>query len=161
MTIAVDPLFTPAEDRRLLYQQRYRAEFVTLALWRIVHERAHWREITVRRETGAGGGVRAVGAGSLRSYSAGVFDVRVPAHARLGVTEHHVRLYRGELRRVLESLKPEERHALDEWLLKPRHSCVFRVHGDRVHRNEGAGEDLARAALKLMAATRVLGAEHG
>lgn len=157
MTIAVDPLFTPAEDRRLVYQQRYRAEFVTLALWRIVHERAHWREITVRREAGAGGGVRAVGAGSLRSYTSAVYDVRVPAHARLQVPEHTIRIYRGELRRVRETLKPEEEHALEEWLLKPRHSCIFRVHGDKVQRNETASEDLARAALKLMAATRVLG----
>lgn len=152
-----DPLFVPQSERHAVYVQRYRAEFVTLALWRLVQERAHWKTITVRADAGEGGSTRAVGAGSLRSVSSAVFDARVPAHARLQVPDHWIRIYRGELRRVRGELKPEEEHALEEWLLKPRHSCVFRVHGDRVQRNEGASEDLARAALKLMAATRVIG----
>jgi len=153
----VDPLFVPRSERHAIYVQRYRAEYVTLALWRLVHERAHWKTITVHADGGEGGSIRAVGAGSLRSFSSAVFDARVPAHARLQVPDHWIRVYRGELRRVRENLKPEEEHALEEWLLKPRHSCIFRVHGDKVQRNETASEDLARAALKLMAATRVLG----
>lgn len=151
MTI-VDPLLVDHSTRHALQVQRWRAEYVTRELWRILQGRAHWSVLT-RSGNSEGGGAIVVGAGSLASLKAAFVDVVVPADARLGVEDHQLRVWRGSLRVAWRSLKPDESFALEEWLHRPRHSAIFRREGAAVRRNHGTGEDLARAALKLLAAT--------
>lgn len=149
----VDPLLVDASTRGALQLQRWRAEHVTRELWRVMHGRAHWTVLT--RGAGPGGGAVVAGAGSLASTRAAFVDVVVPAAARLEVGDHQLRVWRGSLRGAWQGLKVGEAFALEEWLHKERHSSVFRLEGAAVRRNHGVSEDLARAALKLLAAVSV------
>ncbi len=148
----LDPLLVDHSTREALQLQRWRAEHVTRDLWRIMQGRAHWSVITRNGFAPGGGGTVVAGAGSLASLRAACFDVMVPGVARLGFTDHQLRVWRGSLRVAWQGLKPDESFALEDWLHRDRHSAVFRLEGATVRRNHGASEDLARAALKLLAA---------
>lgn len=157
MTLLLDPLLAPRDTTHALQLQRYRCEYVLRGLWRIVQGRAHWQVAIARPADLEGGSFRTVGGGSLESRKAAFLLVEVPAHARLGIDEHQLRLWRRSLHKAWQSLKADEEFALEDWLNRERHNAIFRVEGATVRRNQGASEDLARAALKLMAAVDVAG----
>lgn len=156
--IATDPLFADESVQHAIGLQRYRADYLARDLWRLGRGRLHWSHVVKSR---GDGGVVVVGGGALGDLKAAYVDVIVPAHARLGVEDHQLRLWRGSLRRVRKTLKRPEEDAFEEFLHKERFSSVFRVVGAHVRRNEGASEELARAVLKMMAAVQLRADERG
>lgn len=153
MTQVLDPLFASAETAHQLQLHRYRAEYVLRELWRIYHQRTGWRHVIVRRDGGSGAVV--AGAGSMGSVRAAYVDVIVPAASRLEVDEHLMRMWRSSLRAARRTLTADEDFAVEEFLHRQRHAAVFVVEGGGVRRNRSASPDLARAALKLMAAAEI------
>lgn len=146
-----DPLLVAADEAALIQLARWQAEHVSRDLWRVTHGRAHWTSVTLRSPA-ASSSALVVGGGSVGSMRAAYVDVVVPAAARLGIDDHLVRVWRGDLRRAWGSLKRLEELAFEDWLNRERHSSVFRLVGAAVRRNDGVSEELARAALKLLAA---------
>ncbi len=160
MSLAVDPLFEAPETKAAIGVQRYRADYVARDLWRLYHGRVRWA-LLVRQATSDMPGTAVKGGGSLSSLRAAYLDVVVPAHARLGLVDHRLRVWRSGLRQARGSLKQDELLALEDWMERAAFSSVFRVVGPHVRRSEAASEDLARAVLKLMAGVEVLRDDRG
>lgn len=152
---ALDPLLLDDRVKADVQVQRYRADYLMRDLWRLYHGRVQWG-VLVRHAGGAElRGAAVAGAGSLSSMRAAYRDVIVPAHARLGVEEHVLRVWRGALRQARRTLQRDEELAVEDYLLSGRHASVFRVDGAYVRRSATSSEHLARAALKLASAGEV------
>lgn len=150
--IALDPLLLDDRVKADVQVQRYRADYLMRDLWRLYHGRVQWSVLVRHAGSMDGRGAAVAGAGSLRSMRAAYRDVIVPAHARLGVEEHVLRVWRGALRQARHTLQRDEELAVEDYLLADRHASVFRVDGAYVRRSATSSEHLARAALKLASA---------
>jgi hypothetical protein len=153
MITSSDPLFEADETRAAIGLQRWRADAMMRELWRLHHNRTHWK--TVIKASSEGSSAVVVGGGSTGYLKAAYLEVVVAGHTRLGIEDHQLRVWKGTLRRVWRDLKPHEDLALESYLLQERHSSVFLADGPYVQKGRGTSDDLARAALKLMAAAEV------
>jgi hypothetical protein len=127
--------------------EKWRADFVLYALWRVAHDRDHWRHLRTKP-------LHLVGNGSGRGGSLGgaaYLRVRVKALPALGIEAHELRLWRDDYVRALKNLSSDQRHELKYHLARPRYSSVFRFHrrAGLVQASDTVEAALAQAALKI------------
>jgi hypothetical protein len=132
--------------------EKWRADFVLYSLWRVAHDRDHWRHLRTKpiHIVGSGRGGSLGGAAYLR--------VRVKALPALGIEAHELRLWRDDYIKAVRSLTSDQRHELKYHLARPRYSSVFRFHrrDGNVQLNDNVEGVLGEAALLISYATKVV-----
>lgn len=102
----------------------WRANWVVLALWRVVHGEADWVVAEPQGRLGWGGG-RAL---SGRSEAPAFLPIHVPALWEADIRAHDLRLWRDGYRAYLRGLSPGERMALEAYLGRGRPSRLAYWH---------------------------------
>jgi hypothetical protein len=153
------------EDRDIhqVYLLRYRAEYVMRKLWEITQGRSHWRSAGTTRSTlggGAGGGVGVAGIGQATRAKYAL--ITVPECAVLEFEGERLRLWSTHLSRRVNALPFDQRKAVEDFLLEPRPSAVFKLvkRWAMVRRDDNASEHLAKAALTIVSLTDPIAAEQ-
>jgi hypothetical protein len=148
------------EDRDIheVYLLRYRAEYVMRKLWEITQGRSHWRSAGVNRPalgSGSRGGVGVAGIGQATRAKYAL--ITVPECAVLRFERERRRLWSTHLARSVNRLPFDQRKAVEDFLLEPRPSAVFKLvkRWAMVRRDDNASEHLAKAALSIVALTDV------
>lgn len=144
-------------DIQDVYVQRYRADYVARALWRLSQGRAHWHRMPMTPGSVGSSGFSVRGGGTVTGVR--YLPITVPPCAVLHLDDQRLRLWASDYRQSLCGLTTDERDAWEDYLLKPRLSSVFYLvrRWAMVRRSDNASEDLARAALKLVGDVEVAG----
>jgi hypothetical protein len=134
--------------KRATELEKWRADYVLKALWRVAHDRQVWHTMKTKplHLVGGNGGMPAV-----QSSSPAFLLIRVGELPEMGFEQHKLRLYRREYQAVLDVLSGFERHELKYHLAKPRYSSVFRFHrrACNIQLNDTVEVALGEAAVKI------------
>lgn len=138
--------------KRATELEKWRADHVLRALWRVAHERQRWfslppKPLHLR-------GINRSDLPGIGCSSAAYLVIWVEELPPLGIDEHTLRLYRGDYARALDRLSGRQRHELKYHLAQPRYSSVFRYHRREgvVRLNDVVDEALGEAALTIVGA---------
>ena len=128
---------------------KYQADHLAKALWRLTNDRIFWQNASARTQQNGRTVEKQVGG----ITKPGFIVVSVQSNLYLGLISHHLRLWRSDYASFYNSLLPDDRHALETYLLKPRHSAAFhlRKRERRMYRTGDTDEVLERVLLKLTA----------
>lgn len=141
-----------------VYLRRYRAEYVSHFLWKIVHGVSGWTRLPAGSEMwheaqeGGGGYVGTAQNGARLAL------ITVPACFALGMDAQRLILGASTLERLLATMPLDERSAFEDFLNQRRHSAIFQLVKKHamVRRNPNASRELASAAMRLEAICEVL-----
>lgn len=128
---------------------KYQADYLAKALWRLANDRIFWQSASGRTPNSGRTVEKRVG----RVTKPGFIVITVQSSLYLGVTSHHLRLWRSDYAKLYASLPEDELDALHTYLLNPRSTAAFylRKRERRMYRAGDTDEPLERALLKLAA----------
>lgn len=140
-----------------IYVRRYRAEYASHFLWKIVHGISGWTTLPAGsdmwHETQEGGGYVPSAQSGAR-----VARITVPPCFALRLEQHRLVLGASALERLIATMPLGERSALEDFLNQQRHSAIFYLHKKHamVRRNPSVKRELASAAMRLEGVCEVL-----
>lgn len=133
----------------------WRANFLALALWRVVHGEARWVELSPQAPVLRGAGPTLAHTGGAPHPA--FLPVYVP-RSPTGDPPHELRLYRDTYQAFLRGLSLGERQVLEAYLGlgRARRLVYWHAASGRFRRAEGVGEDLVEVLVRLVRLTSVL-----